>query len=127
LGNGCFVNCSSINRISVTDNEYYDLYDGLGNLIVGSNQYITDNGFVRSHFDDSTDITAICNDAIGVGGGLAIGSITIPTGVTIIAGGAFQECTSIKGTVFFNDVQRIIQYAFNGCDGIKEINLNQIN
>ena len=51
------------------------------------------------------------------------GSVTIPTGVTNIPGGAFRDCTKLTGVTIPTTVTKINVRAFSGCTSLTSVNI----
>lgn len=95
IGEEAFAFCGGIESFTVSDgNPAYKVQDGM---------LLTKNGGVLLHGAD--------------------GDVSIPSGVTRIANGAFASCVGLTNVTIPTSVTSISSYAFSGCDGLTNLEI----
>ena len=129
IGDGAFNGCTSIGSVEYDDTmEEWEHVEGKENLlsyIPAAEVKCTDGVWVRPSVlvEHGTLVTCLDKDAA---------SVTVPAGVTEIAGrvsaglkkifgGAFEDCTSLTSVSIPAGVRKIGWKAFEGCTSLKEI------
>ena len=117
IGHGAFA-ATALEKIQVDPkNTVYDSRENCnaiietasGMLVAGSNNTRIPDG-----------VTSIWDDALG---GCRMESIDIPSSVTSIGFGAFQNCDKLKSIIIPNGVTSIGNYAFARCTALTSINI----
>lgn len=96
----------------------------------GANGFETDRGVLYAYSGSDTqveipaeiggmDTTAVGRMAFADNG--SITSVSIPEGVTVIEGSAFENCVNLETVVLPNTVMEIGAYAFAGCTNLKNV------
>ncbi len=95
IGEEAFAFCGGIGTFTVSDdNPAYKVQDGM---------LLTKNGGVLLHGAD--------------------GDVSIPSGVTRIANGAFASCVGLTNVTIPTSVTSISSYAFSGCGGLTNVDI----
>lgn len=120
-----FDGCSSLKSIKIpsglADIEAYDNFCGCDNLTeikadADNPYFISEDGILY----DKEGTLVRCPTG-------KTGDITIPEGITEIAGGAFTECNKIKSVKLSSTVENIEGAAFASCDNLEKIDVDAGN
>ena len=118
-----FSGCSAISNICIT---------GSGDMINASNIYNNSNYghylYAPWKISESKDLKVTISEGITSVGDYAfartynLANISLPSTITTIGVGSFNECSGIKGSINLPDGLTLIgEKAFNGCSGIEEV------
>lgn len=122
---------------TITENGEYiadDGYDGFSSVVVavttsGGNESVNDKfkslvnrTITEVAADDLGDITIIAGSAFYDCSSLV--SVTIPNSVTTIDYSAFRNCTSLSSIIIPSKVAKIANYAFYGCTSLTDMYIN---
>lgn len=99
-----------------------------GEIIIPEEVFINDSiSYPVTSMVDPVDLICYSNNTIECTGGAfqntAIESVEIPSGITIIPAGAFQNCRNLKKVVLPSTMKVLSAACFAGCNNLEDINL----
>lgn len=134
INNYAFIDCYNLKEVILSDNLINIGYNYLGSTFNKSNN----GNYIKSHSNDHfllycledkyvSNVTINPNTKIiyfnALEGVNTITKIKIPSSVTKICSGAFENCTNLKEVDLSNKIQEIEQSVFNNCAGLTKIEL----
>lgn len=98
-----------------------------GNIVIPENVIYNEVNYPVTSMVAPTDLVCYSNNSISCTGGAfqgsAIESITIPSSITTIAAGAFQNCSNLKKVVLPSSIKMLSAACFAGCYNLENINI----
>jgi len=148
IGSGAFQNCTSLTNVTIPNSvtsigsDAFASCTSLSSVTIGNSvTNIGDYAFWNCTSLTNITVNALNSTYSSVAGvlfnksqttlveypGGKAGSYTIPTSVTSIGSGAFQNCTSLTNVTIPTSVTSIRDYAFSGCTSLTAITVDVLN
>ena len=109
IGDMAFYNCSSLTDVTIPDN-----ITSVGSMPFDSTPWLTSK---------QTENPVVVVKNVLLNGRNATGEVTIPEGVTIIAGNSFMGCSGLTGITIPDSVVSIGFKAFDSCHGLTSVTI----
>lgn len=98
-----------------------------GDIVIPENVIYNEVNYPVTGMVAPTDLVCYSSNSIKCTGGAfqgsAIESITIPSGITTIAAGAFQDCNKLKRVILPSTIKMLSAACFAGCYNLEDINI----
>ena len=134
IGNYAFQNCSSLTSIDIPDGvecigEWaFGGCSSLANVSIPDSVAVMESSvfsgtpWLAEQFEQNEGL-AIANHILVDADENLSGNITVPAGITLIAGGVFRRNSNLTGISIPNGVTRIGSDAFSGCSSLTSVNI----